>query len=59
MKLNTEFGFDHNPAVPSAFAQPAVELMEFSVTYWLTCNSPSTALKILHMVSVSPETSHL
>lgn len=47
----------HHPAFSSTFAQPALELMGFSVTYWLMLNS---ALKILHMVSISPETrSHL
>lgn len=60
MKLTSEFGLDHNPAVSSTFAQPAVELMGFHVTYWLKCNSPSTALKILHVISPSTETrSHL
>lgn len=40
MKLNTEFGFDHNPDIFSTFVQPALELMGLSVTYWLTYNSP-------------------
>lgn len=60
MKLTSEFGLDHNPADSSTFAQPGLELIRFSMTYWLMCSSSNIALKILHVVTVSTETtSHL
>lgn len=52
MEFHPELGLDHAPAVSCT-----LELVEFSLTSWLSCHSPSAAPKILSNLPLATTTS--